>query len=64
MDKLQGLQQKNMSVTTQAHAYMQAHKRVDFGQPLELWPRGSKKTGMLLLMAEKPSYTCSKCHKL
>jgi len=24
----------------------------------------AKKIGMLLLMAGKPSYTCSKCHKL
>ena len=43
----------------QAQAHMQAHPRVDLGQPLDLWPRGSKKTGMLLLMAEKHSYTCS-----
>ena len=42
----------------QAQAHVQAHQRVDLGQQLELWPRGSKKTGMLLLMAEKPSYTC------
>jgi len=48
----------------QAQAQMQAHQRVDLGQPLELWPRRFKKTGMLLLMVEKPSYTCSKCHKL
>ena len=45
-------------------AHIKAHQRVDFGQPLVPWPRGSKKTGMLLLMAKKPSYTCSKCHKL
>ena len=43
----------------QAQAHMKAHQRVDLGQPLELWPRESKKTGMLLLMAKKRSYTCS-----
>ena len=48
-----------MMEEVQAQAHMQAHQRVDLGQPLELWPRGSKKTGMLLLMAEKRSYTCS-----
>jgi len=37
----------------QAQAHMQAHQRVDLGQPLELKPREAKKTGMLLLMAEK-----------
>jgi len=41
----------------QAQDHMQAHQRVDLGQPLEFWPRGSKKTGMLLLMAKKRSYT-------
>jgi len=43
----------------QAQTHMQAHQRVDLGQPLELWLRGSKKTGILLLMAEKRYYTCS-----
>jgi len=38
----------------QAQAYMQAHQRVDLGQPLELWLRGSKKTFFYMF----------KCHKL
>ena len=29
-----------------------------------VWPRRFKKFGILLLMAEKPSYKCLKCHKL
>ena len=48
-----------MMEEAQAQAHMQAHQMVDLGQPLELWPRGSKNTGMLLRMAEKRSYTCS-----
>jgi len=48
-----------MTEEAQAQGRMQAHQRVDLGQPLDLWPRGSKKTGLLLLMAEKRSYTCS-----
>jgi len=48
----------------EAQAQVQAHQRGDLGQPLELWPRRFKKIGMLLLTTEKPSYTCSRCHKL
>ena len=48
----------------QAPTHMQAHQSVELGQPLEPWLRSFKKIGMLLLMVEKPSYTCSRYHKL
>jgi len=45
---------KKVMEETQAQAHMQAHQREDLGQPLELWPRGSKKTFFYMF----------KCHKL
>jgi len=48
----------------QAPTQMQAHQSVELGQPLESCLRSFKKTEILLLMVEKPSYTCSRCHRL
>jgi len=46
----------------QGQAQVQAQQREDSGLPLKPWPRRIKKIGILLLMAEKPSCTCLKCH--
>jgi len=44
----------------QAQTQVQTQQIEDQGQLLELWKRRFKSTGILLLMAEKPSYICSK----
>ena len=46
----------------EAQGQVQAQQREDLGLSLKSWSRRIKKIGILLLMAEKPSCTCLKCH--
>jgi len=51
---------KNLMEEAQAQAQVQAQQIEDQGQLLELWQRRFKRTGIHLLMVEKPPNICSK----
>jgi len=48
----------------QAPTQLKAHQHVKLGQSLEPWLGNFKKIGILPLMAEKPTCTCSRRHRL
>jgi len=53
---------KKLMEEAQGQVQVQAQQREDLGLPLEPLSRRIKKIGIQLLMAEKPSFTCLKCH--
>ena len=58
------LEEAQAQAQIQVQASTQVQHIEDLGQLQELWLEEFKRTGTLLLMAEKRSSICSKCHKL